>query len=190
MRSNAVVVVLGVVAALCVSVQAHPTENPVREELLRRIRKYTERDTSSWEAKRQTGNALEEYRRTVQSEGTNAPQQIHLAYAGRSQNGESNAMAVVWVTVNQTKNSIVKYGTESGNYSHQVTGQSSSYLVTWDHVAIMPNLQLDTRYYYMVGDEEAGFSEEYTFVTAPKNDPERTTRIITIGNVLLSLAVT
>ena len=93
------------------------------------------------------------------------PQQLHIAYAGNNA-GRSDGMSVMWHTNNATSTSMVKYGTQSGVYSHTVSGQERYYGFTYDHVAILPSLQPSTTYYYIVGDDEAGWSQEFSFESA------------------------
>ena len=98
------------------------------------------------------------------------PQQLHIAYAGNNA-GRSDGMSVMWHTNNATSTSIVKYGTQSGTYSSSISGQERYYGFTYDHVAVLPNLQPSTRYFYIVGDDEAGWSQEFSFVSAGALSP-------------------
>lgn len=98
---------------------------------------------------------------------TTAPQQIHIALAGNDGTGVSNAMAVSWVTGEETSTSTVKYGTSADNLDLVATGSSSTYMYTFDHHAVMPNLQPDTTYYYSCGDAQGGWSPVLSFQTAP-----------------------
>lgn len=100
-------------------------------------------------------------------DGKDLPQQVHLALAGENAHGVSDGMAVSWLTQNKTSTSVVKYGTESSEYPNIAHGTCSSYLFTWDHHVVITGLKPNTKYYYVVGDEEAGFSQEYFFKTAP-----------------------
>eukprot|EP01138_Halocafeteria_seosinensis_P001927 gb/GECG01001973.1/.p1 GENE.gb/GECG01001973.1/~~gb/GECG01001973.1/.p1 ORF type:complete len:497 (+),score=50.55 gb/GECG01001973.1/:1-1491(+) len=181
--SGGVSVSVALLILVCLSVPQAHGENPIRAELRDQIRKYAMRNVDMNQATKIAQEERQKYMRRVKTQGSNAPQQIHIAFAGRDENNVSNAMAMTWATVNQTETSIVKYGTRSGHYPHQVSGSCSTYLATWDHHAIIPNLEPNTRYYYIVGDKDDGYSEEYTFVTAPDNDPEQTVNVITIGDM-------
>ena len=111
-----------------------------------------------------------------------APEQIHIALAGNNQ-GVSNAMAVSWATPSGTKTSIVKYGTTSGHYDHVAKGSQRTYNTEWyyHHEAVMVNLMPKTTHYYVVGDETSGFSDEFSFVTAPNNNVDRPLTLMTYG---------
>jgi len=90
------------------------------------------------------------------------PTQLHIAYAGNNA-GRSDGMSVMWHTDNATSTSTAKYGTQSGVYSSTVSGEERYYGFTYDHVAVLPNLQPSTTYYYIVGDDAAGWSDEFSF---------------------------
>eukprot|EP01116_Phalansterium_solitarium_P023525 TRINITY_DN8280_c0_g1_i2.p1 TRINITY_DN8280_c0_g1~~TRINITY_DN8280_c0_g1_i2.p1 ORF type:complete len:430 (+),score=114.27 TRINITY_DN8280_c0_g1_i2:166-1455(+) len=96
------------------------------------------------------------------------PIQVHLALTGNS-----GSLIVSWFTVNQTETSVVLYGTSSGSYTQKAVGTSSTYssAVGWVHDAILAGLSRATVYYYVVGDPNAGLSDEFTFTTS-RNDDE------------------
>jgi hypothetical protein len=95
------------------------------------------------------------------------PQQIHIALAGKDENGNPNGMAVSWQTLNDTITSIVKYGVDRNNLDSSATGTSSTYFETYDHHVVLENLQSNTYYYYQCGDDISGWSDIFTFTTAP-----------------------
>lgn len=101
------------------------------------------------------------------------PTQIHLALAGRDETGRSNGMSVMWNTKLKTDKSTVKYGLVSGKLENTVEGSSSAYYITYNHVGVMNDLKPDTVYYYIVGDERKGFSQERSFRSAPMADALR-----------------
>lgn len=95
------------------------------------------------------------------------PEQIHIALSGNDGNGNSNGMAVSWLTEDKTSTSTVNYGYSSGQYDHTMEGTSASYYETFNHHVTLDNLTPDTWVYYVVGDNEGGFSTERKFKTAP-----------------------
>ena len=95
------------------------------------------------------------------------PQQIHIALAGNDGKGNSNQVAISWQTVDSTSKSFVKYGATSKLYTNIVEGRSSSYFATFDHHVITDVLNPNTRYYYIVGSDESGWSAEKSFTSAP-----------------------
>ena len=78
-----------------------------------------------------------------------------------------NSATITWDT-DEPSDSLVKYGTESGNYTHEV--DDSSYVVS--HSINLTGLDLSTTYYYVVNSTNPdGFtsqSTEYTFTTTEK----------------------
>lgn len=76
-------------------------------------------------------------------------------------------MAVSWNTVDQTSSSVVKFGTESGVYRSVSNGSSEAYYQTFNHNVVLNELLPATVYYYVVGDDISGWSQEFTFRSAP-----------------------
>jgi hypothetical protein len=95
------------------------------------------------------------------------PSQVHIALAGNDVEGNADRMAISWFTESVTLTTTVKYGTASGTYSSSAKGTISTYYTTFHHHAVLSALKPSTKYYYIVGDEIGGFSEEYQFTSAP-----------------------
>jgi len=96
------------------------------------------------------------------------PTQIHIALAGNDGTGVSNSMSVMWNSgTTQPKTSTVKYGTTSGVYSQTSTGSSYAYFESFNSKVILGELAPATKYYYIVGDDVAGWSSEKSFTSAP-----------------------
>ena len=95
------------------------------------------------------------------------PSQVHIALAGKAANGDSNSMAVSWNTQHNTLTSTVKYGVKSGKYLTRSSGSASAYYKTYNHHVVLDTLQPATTYYYVVGDEVSGWSDEMSFRSAP-----------------------
>ena len=57
----------------------------------------------------------------------NMPSQVHIALAGVDKDGNPNGMAIGWQTANDTKTTVVKYGTTSGKYDFSAEGSSAAY---------------------------------------------------------------
>lgn len=96
------------------------------------------------------------------------PQQVHIAFAGVDDLGNSNSMAVSWNTKIKTDTSVVKYGTTSGQYDFTSVGSASAYYKSLNHHVTLDTLKPDTKYYYICGDEASGMlSKELSFKSAP-----------------------
>lgn len=92
------------------------------------------------------------------------PQQIHLALASIS------TLAISWMTLYNTTNSIVKYGLESNVYNYSEKGYSNSYYESFHHhVILSDNLKPNKNYYYIVGDGLRVWSNEFTFIAPDYN---------------------
>lgn len=102
-----------------------------------------------------------------------APSEVHIAFAGVTATGEPSTMAVSWHTVGQTATSTVKYGTSSGSYPNAATGKEGAYYQTFNHHVVLGALAPATKYYYIVGDDAAGWSKEFSFVSAPLSSAVR-----------------
>jgi len=116
--------------------------------------------------------------------GPTTPAQIHTAYTN-----SLTSLVFMWVTDNQTASSTVKYGTESGQYSNIVQGISYTYDVgilggwhKWMHLVNVTNLSQSMLYYYIVGDEQGGWSEEY-HISTPLTNATRPIRFMLAGDM-------
>eukprot|EP01039_Chlorochromonas_danica_P007657 gene7657-8462_t len=95
------------------------------------------------------------------------PTEVHIALAGQTSTGESSTIAVSWHTQNSTASSLVKYGVTSGKYDQLAKGLENVYYQTYNHHVVLNELTPDTKYYYIVGDDTAGWSNEFAFTSAP-----------------------
>lgn len=110
------------------------------------------------------------------------PQQVHIAYAGKHPlTALPTGISLSWQTNSQTL-TLARLGLESGNYSMEYAGLSSSYFQTWDHHVVIEDLEPKTRYFYRVGNEQDGWSQEFSFVTA-SNDLSDPIRAVVIGDM-------
>jgi hypothetical protein len=80
-------------------------------------------------------------------------------------------MSVSWTTTWGTL-SQVQYGTSSGRYTNLVEGSWSSYFYKKYssgalHTVLLEGLEPDTTYYYQCGNDKDGWSDEFSFTTAP-----------------------
>eukprot|EP00755_Sulcionema_specki_P021747 Sspe_Gene.74862::Locus_46784_Transcript_1_1_Confidence_1.000_Length_819::g.74862::m.74862 len=96
------------------------------------------------------------------------PEQIHIAYAGKSERGYPTGVSIGWVFA-EDKVCSVRYGTNAGNLT-ETTGdvKGKQYVHTGAyhyHVEVL-GLREQTRYHYEV-DCGGKVSEVYGFVTAP-----------------------
>lgn len=98
---------------------------------------------------------------------SNVPSQVHIALAGRDNDGNSNKIAVSWSTVAQSSTSVVKYGTSKGTYTESASGYSRSYYETFHNHVVLNTLTPNTVYYYVVGNDADGWSSELSFTSAP-----------------------
>lgn len=98
---------------------------------------------------------------------TNLPSQVRIALAGTDSSGNSNGMSISWSTETKPITSTVKYGKVSTQYDLQSIGKSVSYWETYHSHVILSELEPNTKYYYIVGDDTDGWSKEYSFNSAP-----------------------
>jgi len=99
--------------------------------------------------------------------GTYPPEQIHIAFAGRTAAGVSDGVAFSWATANATATSTVLLGLTPDNLTVSVNGYALSYFPPEvHHHAVATGLLPSTVYYYQVGDASAGFSSVLSFKTA------------------------
>ena len=98
------------------------------------------------------------------------PRQIHLSVQGDA----ATSVTITWVTMAQenTETHTVMYGRSPGEYTHVAAGISKKLpnkLFGYVHEVKLTELQPNTTYYYVCGDEIGGLSEEQSFATAPED---------------------
>lgn len=114
---------------------------------------------------------------------TTRPEQVHLALTGVE--GEMN---VVWISSQTSTKPTVWYGTSSASspsgYNMSAFGTSWTYTDGGWHGMIyganMVSLRANTTYYYRVGDEITGVSDEFKFTTY---DGSSTFRLFVVGDM-------
>jgi hypothetical protein len=105
---------------------------------------------------------------------------------------------VVWVTKNSS-NPQVKWGTASGGYTHILDADSSSYSASdmcgspaidfgyrdpgLLHKAKLSGLQPGLTYYYVCGDQQFGWSQEFSFRAATPANASASTRVVVYGDM-------
>eukprot|EP01112_Ceratiomyxa_fruticulosa_P009342 TRINITY_DN2433_c0_g1_i2.p1 TRINITY_DN2433_c0_g1~~TRINITY_DN2433_c0_g1_i2.p1 ORF type:complete len:456 (-),score=46.13 TRINITY_DN2433_c0_g1_i2:52-1419(-) len=94
----------------------------------------------------------------------NPPYHVHLALTG-----DPTQMVVSWRTKSGTNTSTVTFGLTSHMYKYNTIGEQQTYndTVGYFHNVVLSNLQTGAVYYYICGDEQGGFSQEYNFTTSP-----------------------
>ena len=101
----------------------------------------------------------------------NSPIHIHLTWG---QNDTSHTMVVTWKTATAEAGDNVLYDTESRGgdpelYGYSATGSHHTYTGAggYIHDVELTGLSPDTRYYFICGGENDGYSAERSFRTAP-----------------------
>jgi hypothetical protein len=102
-------------------------------------------------------------------------------------NQPMSQITVSWHTIDSpdTYVPIVRYGTQSGNYTQTVTGgESVTYNRTagFSHHVILDGLKPGTLYYYICGNDEV-YSNEYMFRTAPLQNASGTMEMVVYGDL-------
>lgn len=91
------------------------------------------------------------------------PYDIHLNW----QHDSSTTMTIVWETTTVSTGSIVHYGLDT-DYGQIATGtidnQGTNGLI---HIVELTGLTAGTTYHYICGDDNGGWSNDSTFITAP-----------------------
>lgn len=98
------------------------------------------------------------------------PQQIHIAFDG-SDVHTNDGMIVSWVTLSNTAETVVQWGSSPGALSNTATGTQSMYLPaanggTVNHHVHVSGLSPGTTYFYQCGDASAGFSPVLNMTTS------------------------
>jgi len=95
----------------------------------------------------------------------NKPGEVHIAFG----DDPKTTMSVVWQTATPTEAPTVRYGTSKANLSRTAKATRSRYAYETKAIAEakLTGLQAGTTYYYRVGDKDAGWSQVFSFRTAP-----------------------
>ncbi|XP_064405797.1 uncharacterized protein LOC135350876 [Halichondria panicea] len=123
----------------------------------------------------------------------NEPLHGHLALTN-----DITEMVLMWVTRDATAPQV-KWGTTSKQYTVMKNAVSSTYKATdmcaspardygWldpgmIHKVTLEKLEPQTKYFYIFGDAAYGWSEEYSFTSAPETGPNVITRVLAFGDM-------
>lgn len=108
--------------------------------------------------------------------GINAqPNQVHLSWSGNKVNTYSS-MTVSWISDDLKTPEFVVYGTTLSGFS-TVKAQKTIAEGRSFHKVFLKNLQPSTTYIYRCGSDETGWSENYTFTTAPLPGKRKTFKV-------------
>lgn len=116
------------------------------------------------------------------------PQQVYLAYLG-----VPGHMGFTWITPVQSSTtmgspSLVKYGHSPKDLEFTASGSSHTYhhggwVGTIHSAVVKEHIDPRTRYYYQVGSDETGWSEVYTFKSAPMVGADGPFVFVNIGDM-------
>jgi predicted phosphodiesterase len=95
------------------------------------------------------------------------PRQIHLSWSSSDKDAAAKTMTITWASDQQNKG-LVRYGTAKKlNLSRPATEKQSAEARMYIYTANLKNLKPNKTYYYQCGSDQDGWSEVYTFKTAP-----------------------
>ncbi|GMH45633.1 hypothetical protein BSKO_13590 [Bryopsis sp. KO-2023] len=129
----------------------------------------------------------------VRVQNPEQPLRIHVALTDKK--GE---MSVQWSTKSRG-NPVVRWGVRSGEYEHQAPAESVTYTREelcghpakgrgyinpgMLHKAAMTDLEPGRTYYYIVGDEVFGFSDEISFKAPGEAGPEKSLKMAMVADM-------
>lgn len=133
------------------------------------------------------------YSQEIQVQNPNEPTSGHLALTGTP-----GQMLVQWTT-RDAREPRVKWGTTNGKLRHSCAARTHSYTrgdmcggaaaaEGWIdpgslHRGVITGLQPDTRYYYIFGSTEGGWSAEHSFVSLPAVGPNSSLSMLAIADM-------
>lgn len=108
---------------------------------------------------------------SVESSTFTPPQGIHLSW----QHNPETTITITWLTpFLLAYNPVVEYSTISGEYSKQATGSTKTVIgveqLEMIHTVELTDLTVNTTYFYHCGNQNHGWSNEYSFTTADTID--------------------
>jgi predicted phosphodiesterase len=126
------------------------------------------------------------------SSGSSSVDQIHLSWTQET----ATTMTITWHTTSSTNPTRVQFGTTT-NYGSIAGGTTYASSGTgYLHQVTLTGLQPETRYIYRVSGDDGSWSENHSFLTAPRDygdfrflavaDMGRNSNSITISNLMAS----
>ena len=93
------------------------------------------------------------------------PDQVYLSWSGDKVKA-SSTMTVSWISKDSKTPEFIVYGIDSSNFSRKKAQKNVAFGISLNKV-FLKNLKSSTTYTYRCGSVETGWSENYTFTTAP-----------------------
>lgn len=122
------------------------------------------------------------------------PMQVHIA---RQQ--DPTLLSVQWISAFNDDSQQVKWGSETGVYTQSVISNASTFTADmfcgapaqtqgwadpgYAHEAMITGLKPGSKYYYMVGDDVHGYSQEFSFKGPQLADPHSSTFAIVCADM-------
>jgi predicted phosphodiesterase len=96
------------------------------------------------------------------------PRGIHISWNGNTKVETATTMGITWLN-DKADNGVVQYGTKAGNLDQKISAIEvySSAVKTYISKVTLLKLKPATYYYYKVGSDKNGWSQQYKFRTAP-----------------------
>lgn len=95
------------------------------------------------------------------------PQRVHLSFAEPDNSKHSN-INVTWSDKKVVQSSAVKLGNKEQKLNYTVNATVDEHNGEIIYKAILEKLKPSTTYFYKCGSDETGWSETFSFITAPK----------------------
>ena len=115
------------------------------------------------------------------------PAELHLSLTG-----EASSMFIMWSTVSETPYSMSRWGFSPTHLVYSCNGSSHHYINLADpfyrspqlHLVTLTGLEVETRYYYQVGDPtvDRGWSDVYSFVSQKGVSPSTSLSFFAFGD--------
>lgn len=131
---------------------------------------------------------------TVTFIGTDLPLRGHI-----TRTEDPSQMRAVWNSRFADSDAAVQWGTKSGVYTGSGSAEFGTYTQDdlcggnaagfgwfpphWWMYALMKDLEPSTVYFYRYGSDTHGWSEEYSFLSAPGPDPNQALNIVTAADM-------
>jgi len=102
---------------------------------------------------------------TFRVESDAQPDQVYLSWSGDKVKTSSD-MTICWISKNSRAPEYLIYGKDSSIFFRKKAQKTVAYGISFNKV-FLKNLKSSTTYTYRCGSAEAGWTENYTFTTAP-----------------------
>jgi len=109
------------------------------------------------------------------------PEMIHLSLTEKKSDKAAPSITITWISAAKDGSQFVKYGT-SPDLNRISRAEKKDFNEEMVLVSVLKNLKHNTKYFYMCGSDNTGWSPLYSFITEPETDSNTSFRVGIFGD--------